>query len=499
MPSGQTLILGINPVPAAATPSIHWFELLIESMPSAILVVDLSHQISLVNRSLEVLFGYSRRELIGQPIEMLLPERFKSHHPGYVDAFVAAPSARAMGAGRDLFGRHKDGHEIPLEIGLNPIETPSGQVVLASIIDISERKRAEAVQLQMKAFVESADDAIIIKGLDGIIRSWNPAAERLLGYRPEEMIGQPTTRLMPDDRVHEETMIIERLRNGQRVSHFETVRRRKDGSLLNVSLTISPIRDASGRVVAASKVMRDITAHKRIEDNLRRSNAELQEANKDLDDFVYMASHDLRAPLNGVRTLAQWVVSDDGSLSAESRERLLLIQRRIERMQRLLDDTRDYARAGRSADTSGTILSAAELVRDVAAAFQIPEGFAVRADPSLAKIRVYRVPLEQVLHNLIDNAVKHHDRPNGLVTVSVEPRESCLRFSVIDDGPGVPQEYRESVFAMFSQLKPRDTVEGSGMGLALVRKIVRKVGGDCGITGNEGRGAHFWFDWPCVA
>jgi signal transduction histidine kinase len=148
------------------------------------------------------------------------------------------------------------------------------------------------------------------------------------------------------------------------------------------------------------------------------------------------------------------------------------------------------------AEPSGTPLTAAALVADVAGMAHVADGFSIRCDASLESVQVTRVPLEQVLHNLITNAIKHHDRTTGIVTVSVESSGPRLRFSVTDDGPGIPDEYREAIFEMFKTLKPRDEVEGSGMGLALVRKIVSRMGGNCGMEAARGRGASFWFDWP---
>ena len=293
-------------------------------------------------------------------------------------------------------------------------------------------------------------------------------------------------------------MILGRIGRGESVEQFETLRRKKDGSLLEVSLSISPIRDANGAVVGASKIMRDITERKHREEELRRSNAELAQMNIELDNFVYTASHDLRAPLTGVSSIVQWILEDDRALSGESRERLGLILGRIERLKQLLTDIRDYARSDDGDVPAGPRLSAATLVANVAATAHVPPGFSIRGDPSLEPIQVQRVPLEQVLHNLVNNAIKHHDRPAGSVTVSVEHSAPWLRFSVIDDGPGIPEEYRESIFEMFKTLKPRDEVEGSGMGLALVRKIVGRMGGRCGVHPAARRGSHFWFEWPPI-
>jgi PAS domain S-box-containing protein len=406
--------------------TINWFELIVEGAPEAIVMADRDGLITLVNARTEQMFGYARAELLGRPVELLVPQHFRSEHPGQVARFLARPVTRAMGAGRDLYGVRKDGVEVPIEIGLNPIESPSGLFTLASIIDITERRRAEEAQQQAAALVASADDGIIGKTLDGIVTSWNPGAERLLGYTAQEMIGQPVLRLIPEDRAEEETVILERIRKGLRVAHFETVRRRKDGSLIEVSLTISPIRDRKGVVVGASKVMRDISERRQHERELRQRNAELALMNRELDEFVYTASHDLRAPLTGVAAVAQWILEDDRSLCAETRNRLALIQARIERMHRLLNDVRDYARAGRADEPAGTAVNAAALVADIAATLHVPPGFDIRCDVSLQGIDVMRVPLELVLHNLIGNAIKHHDRRGGTVTVSAARRVGAL-------------------------------------------------------------------------
>jgi PAS domain S-box-containing protein len=484
------------PATLALSQPEHWFELIVESLPNAILVVDQNRRVVHANPSAAALFGYQRSDLAGQLVETLLPERFRQRHRDYLQTFVAAPKARAMGAAGNLYGLRKDGVEVPIEIGLNPIHTSKGLLIVASIIDITQRKRVDAVHQQMVALVESAEDAIISKSLDGIIRSWNFGAERLLGYRAQEIVGQSVVQLIPADRRDEESMILEKISRGEQVAHFETLRRRKDGSLVDVSLTISPVRDSFGTVIGASKIMRDITDRKRHAEELRRSHAELQQINEDLDGFVYTASHDLRAPLSGVGVVAQWILDDDDSLNEQSRQRLILIQSRIERMKKLLNDIRDFAYAGRFSVDSGSGISASLLLSEVTATAHVPPGFTIHADASLDEAVVFRMPIEQILHNLISNAIKHHDRSSGSVTVAVRSDGPWYRFSIIDDGPGVPEQYRETVFEMFATLKPRDEVEGSGMGLALVRRLVERMGGRCGIEVRSGRGTHVWFDWP---
>lgn len=473
-----------------------WFERIFEGLPDGVILTRGDQRVALVNRHAEELFGYARAELVGRPLEILIPERLRGHHGELVARYIDAPQARAMGKGRELFGMRKDGVEIPIEIGLNSLKTPAGLFVVASIIDITGRRRAEQAEQHMAALVESAEDAILTKDLLGIILSWNPGAERLLGYRAEEIVGLPITLLIPEDRLAEETLILDTIRSGRRVAHFETVRRRKDGTPMDVSLTVSPILDSHGTIVGASKIMRDISERKCAEAELRRSNAELEQTNRELDDFVYTASHDLRAPLTGISSLVQWILEDEGSLSAASRDRLALIRGRIGRMKRLLDDIRDYARAGRYSEPMGDAMTAAALAAEVASTSYSLPGFSIKCDPALEGVMVTRIPLQQVLHNLIGNAIKHHDRDGGVVEVSVRESGVYHRFSVTDDGPGIPAEYRQSVFEMFQTLKPRDIVEGSGMGLALVKKIVGRMGGQCGIEAGKPRGVVFWFDWP---
>jgi PAS domain S-box-containing protein len=459
-------------------------------------LVDPSLRIVLANRSAEQLLGYAQGALAGRPLQVLIPSQQRDDHEPLARDFVLAPTERRMGAGRELHALHSDGTWIPVEIGLNPLQALGRNYTLASIVDLRERRRAQASQSRMAALVESAEDAIITRSIDGIIQSWNPGAERLLGYGALEIIGQPISLLIPAERNQDEALIAAQISHGLRVAQYETLRRRKDGSLVDVSLTVSPILDYTGRVMGAAKIMQDISRRKQAERALQRSNEQLRQANQALDDFVYTASHDLRAPLVGVSRLAQWILEDDQALAPRSRDRLLTIKGRMSRMEGLLDDIRRYARAGQDQGLAGPSVPAADVLRDVLAALDVPAGFSVRAGASLQGVQVGRMPLLQVLHNLIGNAIKHHDRPAGTISVTVLDNGPWLRFMVEDDGPGIPLEYRQAVFEMFRTLRPRDELEGSGMGLALVRKVVGRMGGTCGIDGPEGRGACFWFDWP---
>ena len=246
-------------VPAPNERTGDLFELAVEAAPSAMVLIGRDGRITMVNRQAVVLFGHTRDEMVGQPIEMLIPERFRAQHPTQRDQFFQAPQFRAMGGQRELFGLRKDGTEVPIEVGLSPIESFAGTFALASIVDISIRRQAEGDRAQLAAIVESSDDAILSLSLDGIILSWNRGAVRVFGYGADEVVGQPITMLVPADRMSEEYEILEQVRAGRPIAHRETIRIHKSGKQIIVSLSVSPIRDSHGRIIAASKLVRDIT------------------------------------------------------------------------------------------------------------------------------------------------------------------------------------------------------------------------------------------------
>ncbi len=290
------------------------FEQLLESASDAMVIVDDAGAITLVNARTETMFGYERDELIGEQVEMLVPERFRASHPGHREGYSKDPHTRpgserfrgrqsghreghskdshiqSMGADLELFGRRRDGSEFPVEISLSPLETDEGTLVTSAIRDVSERRRREGLAGHLAAVVESSADAIISKTTDGTIVSWNTGAERLYGYSQAEAVGQKISMLMPPSHDDEAAVLIDRVVSGERVDQFETVRVRKDTSPVDVSLTISAVRDASGRVIGVSSVARDITEHKRAE-------TALAEARADIDRF-FRVSLDLKAIMN---------------------------------------------------------------------------------------------------------------------------------------------------------------------------------------------------------
>lgn len=242
---------------------------LLELCPDAMVIVDDSGAIVRLNAQTERLFGYRRDELVGERVELLVPERVREHHSVHRERYGADPHTRPMGAGLELYGRRKDGSEFPVEISLSPIRTESRRLVASAIRDITARRQAEDDASHYAAVVESSHDAIVGKDLDGVITSWNEGAERLYGYTATEVRGKSVSMLVPAGHDDELPDLLVRVRAGERVDDYETVRARKDGTLVDVSLTVSPIRTRTGTVVGAATIARDISARLRYQEQLQ--------------------------------------------------------------------------------------------------------------------------------------------------------------------------------------------------------------------------------------
>lgn len=478
------------------------FRQVVEMAPNAMVMINQHGIIELVNAQTEKIFGYARADLLGQSIEVLLPERFRGQHPQHRSHFFACPSPRAMGSGRDLFGRRKDGSEFPVEIGLNPITTPTGVKVLSAIVDISERTRAERKLREsderFRLMIGSVQDyAFIMLDTLGRVATWNAGAERLKGYREEEIIGQHfSVFYTPEDIATGKPT--QELGFASQQGRFEEEgwRVRKDGSRFFASVIVSAVHDPSGTLRGFVKVTRDITAKKHAEEQQLELNKELQRINEELRNFAYIASHDLKSPLRGIDQLATWIEEDLGAaLDSNTQNHLRLMRSRIKRLEFLLDDLLAFARIGRSNDAVVTV-NTRDLVHDIFDLLATAPKMQLRMAPDMPSVQTQKVPLELVLRNLISNAVKHHDKPQGVITVSARTLHNATEFSVQDDGPGIPVEHQQRVFAMFQTLKPRDQVEGSGMGLAMVKKAVEAAGGKVMLESDGQNGCVFRFTWP---
>jgi two-component system CheB/CheR fusion protein len=371
------------------------------------------------------------------------------------------------------------------------------------LVDITTIKRAQDAQASLAAIVSSSEDAIVSTDLRGVIQTWNQGAQHLYGYTAEEAIGQPTTLLIPPDRIDEYPGILEQVRRGETIDHYETVRRRKDGNLLDISLTISPIRDAGARIIGGAKIARDVTERKRIERELAHYIAELSEADLRKNEFLAMLGHELRNPLSALAhgLALQGNVPEDHARSEELREMMV---RQTQRMATLLDQLLDVARitsgkvelSNDRIDLSEVVRAAVETVRSLVEAEHHTLTLALPSEHVFVMGDAVR--LAQVVENLLTNAVKYTDQA-GQIRLAVEASQHEARISVSDTGIGMTAELLPHIFEVFTQ-GPRalDRAKGGlGLGLPLARRLVEMHGGHIDATSlGVGQGSEFIVTLP---
>jgi PAS domain S-box-containing protein len=350
------------------------FRAAVESSPTAMVMVDATGTIALFNAATETLFGYERHELHGRPVELLLPELLRDSHRSMREAYFSEPTARPMGAGRDLFACRKDGSEFPVEIGLNPLVTDQGLFVMSSIVDISARRAA---------------------------------SERLEGYA-------------------------------------------------------------------------------------RR----LEKSNSDLEEFAYVVSHDLKAPLRGIASVATWLSEDlEGRLTQDQGENVGLMLERTQRLSNMIDGILDYSRVGRQQRTL-TRVDAHALATRTIASMSIPAGIDARIEGRLPSVHYDATQLEQVLQNLVANGVDHMGRTDGEIVLSSERGSDEWVIAVRDTGTGIPERHLERIFRLFQTLHSKDDVQSTGIGLSIVKRIVEDAGGRVWVESTPGEGSVFRFSIP---
>ncbi len=372
----------------------------------------------------------------------------------------------------------------------------------------------------LAAIVESSEDAIIGKNLSGMVMSWNTGAERMFGYMAAEMIAQPITRLFPPGTEDTESAILAQLQRGERVQHYEAERRRKDGTTIIVSLTISPIRDAQGRIVGASKIARDITSQKQaqlaletarrelathakvLEEKVRERTAQLEEMVAQLNAFSYSLSHDMRAPLRSIKGFAEIVATDFGEkLGPQGMGHVRRIINAAARLDQLIRDVLSFSRVSRQ-DVTLVPVALDQLVRDVIserADLQPPKAVVTIADP-LLPIQGQGAFVTQCVTNLLDNAVKFvSPGVQPRVVIHTEHRDHVVRLWVEDNGIGIEPAAQKTLFRLFYRGHTDATYPGTGVGLAIVRKAVERMHGRCGVQSMVGQGSQFWIEFPAAS
>lgn len=366
--------------------------------------------------------------------------------------------------------------------------------------DASERRRAEEGAARLAAIVEHSKDAIISKDLNGIIKSWNRGAEQLFGYTASEAIGRSVTILIPEGYLNEEPEILQRIRHGESIENYETIRRRKDGMLLDISLTVSPVKDNKGNIIGASKVARDITdkarAKEKLEQTVAERTASLREAIAQMEEFSYTVSHDLRAPLRSMKVYSETLLEEfSASLPDDARYCVERIAVNAKQLDKMVLDVLTFSRVAR-ADFHLEKVAVDKLVRQIVEQYPAmhPPQAQIQIDP-LPDVLGHEPSLIQAFSNLLNNAVKFV--PAGRkpsVRIWGVKSNGVVRFWVADNGIGVDPKYHHRLFSMFERIHPNLKVEGTGVGLAIVRKAVERMGGRVGVESDGVNGSKFWIE-----
>ena len=608
------------------------FRGILESAPDAMVIADAQGRIALVNAEAERVFGYPRDEMVGQPVEILVPERYRGRHPQHRQGYTAHPRTRSMGEGLELCGLRKDNTEFPVEISLSPLETAEGLYIASAIrdvtarkkaeealrgaeerlrmtleaaevgtwfwniqrdeinwseqfrtlfglasnatlsyrailevihaddrpridqsvkntlelgvpydmeyrvvrpdssvhwiaakgrahrnpegvavgmqgivMDITERKRAEEALRQseerFRLIVSNAKDySIVMLDPDGRVVSWNEGAERIKGYRADEIIGQHFSRFYPTEEVRDgkPALELEEATKNERAED-EGWRVCKDGSRFYASVVLNALRDETGRLQGFVKITRDITARKKSEEQLLKTVGELKRSNDELQQFAYVASHDLQEPLRMVASYTQLLADRyKGRLDSDADEFIAYAVDGSTRMQGLIQDLLTYSRAGSNGNALHEISSESAL-EDALANLRatIEESGAIVTYDLLPAITSDATQLGQVFQNLVGNAIKYRGAAVPKVHVSASKNSGNeWIFSVRDNGMGIDPQYFERIFVLFQRLHGREEFKGTGIGLAICKKMLERLGGRIWLESQPGEGSTFYFALP---
>jgi PAS domain S-box-containing protein len=478
---------------------------LLEAAPDAMVVVNVAGEIVLLNVRAEKEFGYSRDELIGQKVKNIIPEGFAERLIADGTRSAAEALAQQIGTGIELIGRRKDGSEFPIELMLSPLESAEGILVTAAIRDISVRKGAETHLAQMegryRGLLEAAPDAMVVVNVAGEIVLLNVRAEKEFGYSRDELVGQKVKNIIPEG--FAERIIADGTRSAaealaQQIGMgIELIGRRKDGSEFPIELMLSPLESAEGILVTAA--IRDISVRQKAEKHLVKTVGELKRSNDELRQFAYVSSHDLQEPLRMVSSYTQLLAKRyKGRLDSDADEFIAYAVDGCNRMQGLIQDLLTYSRAG----TNGKALheiSSEDALRVALTNLRptIEQSGAVVTHDSLPAVTTDAPQLTQVFQNLVGNAIKYrgHEVPQVHVSATNNGGDEWI-FSVRDNGLGIDPQYFERIFIIFQRLHGREEFEGTGIGLAICKKILERLGGRIWVESRPEKGSTFYFALP---
>ena len=477
---------------------------ILETALDGIITIDHEGRITEFNPAAEQIFGYRRGEAVGRELaELIIPPSLRERHRRGLRHYLATGEGPLLGRRIEITARGADATEFPTELAITRVPGDGPPHFTAYVRDITERRDAEAERAHLAAIVASSHDAIVAKTLEGIITSWNKAAERMFGYTAAEAVGQQIDLIIPPERNGEEMQILESLKRGERIEQFETVRRRKDGAHIDVSLTVSLIKDSEGNIIGASKIARDITQRKQAEEALQKAQAELARVARvtTMGELTSSIAHEFNQPLTAVITdsnaCLRWLASQPPNLD-EARECLQRIIRDGNRASEVITRIRSLVRKSSPAKER---LDLGEMIHEVLAIVDVEarrQRVVVRTelDAGLPPVRGDRVQVQQVILNLVMNAIDAmkdvDNRRRELLIKTRSDASSQVLVAVQDSGVGLAEQNVERVFEPFYTTK----AEGMGMGLSICRSIIKAHGGRLWAVANSRYGATFQFTIP---
>jgi len=484
------------------------FRTILEAAPDAIVIVDEEGRIVLVNAQTEVLFGYNREELTNQPVEQLIPPRFRDRHPQHRRQFSTAPRVRPMGIDLELFGLRQDGVEFPVEVSLSPLETAEGRLRVSAIRDVTEKKQA-ADQLQQaeerfRTILEAAPDAIVIVDEEGRMVLVNAQTEILFGYERQELINRPVEYLIPHRWRDHHPQHRRRFSAAPRVRpmgvDLELLGLRQDGVEFPVEVSLSPLETAEGHLITA--IIRDVTEKRRAANQIKRNNAQLkqqaealEQSNLELQQFAYVASHDLQAPLRNINGFMQLLQHHyRGKLDEQADDWINRAVNSTRQLETVIHDILAYSRVDAQTRPFESIpLNEIfdELTTMLAPIIQETRARITR--DNLPTVMGDRSQLTQVLQNLIGNGLKYHGNLPPQIHVSAENGDDNWLIAVHDNGIGIEPEHHQRIFEIFRRLHSQQEYPGSGIGLAVCRRVVQRHGGKIWVESEPSRGSTFYF------
>ncbi len=470
-----------------------------DAMLDGVIVINNRGLILSTNRSAQELFGYGPEELINRNVSCLMPEPYSNTHDDYLAQYSQTGEKRTIGNKRVLRAKRSDGTEFPMAIQITESSSGGAQLFTGVIHDLSETMATQALLSEkdavLTAAVKTSPVGFCLRNLQGQIIEVNQAMADWFGYTQEEMIGMEAQSLVADSERAISRDEFEQLCRGEIASLLRQKQyKRKNGDYAWGQLSASAIKNQEQQIIFIAVQILDIHQSKTMALLLEERNRALERSNAELDQFAYVASHDLKAPLNAIDKLASWIEEDSGDLLPEvAKPHLQRLKGRAQRMSKLLDDLLMYSRVGREPYDASDI-NLRDLAKDIFELQGASEKFVLDA-PDM-NIHLPRTPLELVLRNLVANAIKHHHLDQGNIRIQCIAQDNAYQISVCDDGPGIPPHLHNKAMQMFQTLKPRDEREGSGMGLALCKKIIVFYHGNIQIESDGKSGTCIHIYWP---